>query len=245
MKYGVISDVHGNIVALNAVLNEFERQNVEKIICCGDIIGIGPEPEKAVQRLIQIKEKLICVRGNHEGYLLEGIPEIIHDRAMTKGETAFHRWTQSVLSDSTKQFLSNLPYEIYIEEEGKKIYVTHYAYEENKDFKRHIFLPNAEECAELFSNIDADIYLFGHTHNKVENNTNGKKYINPGSLGCPCDSKKADCGILEINQNEVKYEQLEVPYDVRSVINEIKEIKFPCYKMMLQDFFGEKGDILQ
>ena len=46
MKIGIITDIHSNIQALNVILNEFDKQNVEKIICCGDIIGIGINPEE-------------------------------------------------------------------------------------------------------------------------------------------------------------------------------------------------------
>ena len=79
MKIGLITDLHGNTQALEAVLNEFNKIKVEKILCLGDIIGIGPNPEETVQMLIKIKEKLISVRGNHEQYLLKCIPKQIHD----------------------------------------------------------------------------------------------------------------------------------------------------------------------
>ena len=75
MKIGIISDAHGNINALNAVLEEFDKIQVDKIICCGDIIGIGANPEETVQALIQRKNILIAVKGNHEQYLLEGLPK--------------------------------------------------------------------------------------------------------------------------------------------------------------------------
>ena len=68
-----MTDIHSNINALNAVLNEFEKMKVEKIICCGDIIGIGPYPEETVQALIKLKDKLIAVKGNHEEYFLSGL----------------------------------------------------------------------------------------------------------------------------------------------------------------------------
>lgn len=69
MRVGIITDIHSNIVALNEVLKEFEKIKVNKIICCGDIIGIGPSPEEVVQALMQMSDKLIAVRGNHEKYL--------------------------------------------------------------------------------------------------------------------------------------------------------------------------------
>ena len=79
MKIGVISDIHSNIVALNKILNEFEKIKVDKIICCGDIIGIGANPEETVKTLMQKKDILIAVRGNHEQYLLKGLPKNVHD----------------------------------------------------------------------------------------------------------------------------------------------------------------------
>lgn len=65
MKIGIITDIHSNISALNIVLNKLKKIEVDKIICCGDIIGIGPNPEKTVQELMKNKDKLIAVRGNH------------------------------------------------------------------------------------------------------------------------------------------------------------------------------------
>ena len=62
MKLGIITDIHSNIIALNEVLKQFEKIKIDKIICCGDIIGIGPSPEEVVQALIQVSDKLIAVR---------------------------------------------------------------------------------------------------------------------------------------------------------------------------------------
>lgn len=58
MKIGIITDIHSNIKALNAVLDEFDKIKVDRIICCGDIIGIGPNPEETVQALINRRDKI-------------------------------------------------------------------------------------------------------------------------------------------------------------------------------------------
>ena len=73
MKYGIITDIHNNAVALRVVLKQLNRMGCDRIICCGDIIGIGPYPEETVRELVRIPG-LMSVRGNHEGYLLEGMP---------------------------------------------------------------------------------------------------------------------------------------------------------------------------
>lgn len=63
MRIGIITDIHNNLIALECVLNEIER-TCDRIICCGDIIGIGPFPDETVQRMMKIKN-LIAVSGNH------------------------------------------------------------------------------------------------------------------------------------------------------------------------------------
>ena len=125
MKIGIITDIHSNIQALNAILNEFDKQNVEKIICCGDIIGIGINPEETVQTLLKRKKMLIAVRGNHEQYLLNGLPKEIHDdkRKMSEKEIANHKWNHSKLSDQSIEFLRQLETSQNIKLAGKRFYI--------------------------------------------------------------------------------------------------------------------------
>ena len=73
MKLGVITDIHNNHTALKVVVERLQQLECDKIICCGDIIGIGPCPEETVQYMMRIPN-LIAVRGNHEKYLLDKMP---------------------------------------------------------------------------------------------------------------------------------------------------------------------------
>ena len=109
MKIGVFADVHNNAVALDAVLRTLEDEGCEVLACAGDIIGIGPWPEETVQRLMRIPN-LIAVRGNHERYLLEGMPATYpNDEGMDEAEMAYHRWEHSRLSAASIAFLRALP----------------------------------------------------------------------------------------------------------------------------------------
>ena len=242
MKVGIITDVHGNIIALNAVLNEFEKIEVDKIICCGDIIGIGPNPEETVQELMKNEDKLIAVIGNHEQYLLKGLPKNVHDdkRTMSLEEIDNHEWTHSKLSENSKKFISQFKISNIIEIEDKKIYIVHYPSDEKGIYKKHIKNPTIKQNEEMFSGIDADIFIYGHTHTTSINNKNNKWYINLGSLGCPVKSNIANAGILEINKNEVYYKQLKIEYNVNEVIQEIERLKFPFYKGILKIFYGKE-----
>ena len=242
MKVGIITDVHSNIIALNTVLNEFEKIKVDKIICCGDIIGIGPNPEETVRELMKNKDKLIAVRGNHEQYLLKGLPKNVHDdgRTMSLEEIDNHEWTYSILSENSKNFIRQFKISNIIEIEGKKIYIVHYPSNENGIYKEHIKNPTIKQNEDMFSGIDADIFIYGHTHITSINNKNNKWYINSGSLGCPVKSSIANAGILEINKNEIHYKQLKIEYNVNEVIQEIERLKFPFYKGILKIFYGKE-----
>ena len=241
MKIGIITDIHSNIIALNGVLNKFENLNVDKIICCGDIIGIGPNPEETVQELIKRKDKLISVIGNHEQYLLKGLPKEVHDdkRSMSTHEIKNHKWIHNQLSKSSVDFIREFKVSEFLEIENKKIYIVHYPLNETGKYKTHIKNPTIEQNEKMFSDINADIFLYGHTHTTSINNSNNKWYINTGALGCPGKSNIARAGILEINNDEIIYEQLNIEYDVNKAIEQIERLKFPFYKNILKIFYGK------
>ncbi|MFH1760377.1 MAG: metallophosphoesterase, partial [bacterium] len=106
MVFAVISDIHGNLESLKAVLEDIESQQVDKILCLGDIVGYGPDPETCVDL---IKQKCdIIIMGNHD-YAVQDF---------TLGEKFNHHakialnWTIANLSNSAMDFLRDLPYMI-------------------------------------------------------------------------------------------------------------------------------------
>ena len=205
MKFGIISDIHGNIKALNLALNELEKRKVDKIIVLGDMVNGAPNSEDVVQKIIELGDKIIAVKGNHENYIIIGLPETVHDekRKTSSEEKKRVEWFKSQLSIEAKEFIAKLPRERIYEVENKKIYISHYPIKNDGSFKKHIRKPSKEECEELFSNVDADVFLYGHTH--IENYCkNGNKfYINPGSLGCP--RKNQLCTFWNFNCFKRKY----------------------------------------
>ena len=213
MKIGLISDIHGNILALEKVFEEFDKLGVDKVLCAGDIIGLGPHPEEVVQYL-KTKNNLIAVRGNHEGYLLDGIPKIIHARPMTDVETNHHKWIHSRLSEDSKAFLSTLPVKQNLKFEDMNIYMVHYPISKFGIYKQFMKNPSNEDSERLFDDVDADVCIYGHTHIFSENKSNNKLYLNLDSLGCPVKTNYASAGILNINGKEVEFKPLKVEYDV-------------------------------
>jgi len=245
MKIGIISDVHSNILALEETFKKFDEENVEKIICIGDVIGIGPYPEKCVQFLMENKDKLLVfIRGNHENYLLNGIPRKNHNeknaKPMTDEQISSHVWNHARLNQKQIEFIKNLKLTDTVEVEGVRIEIEHYPMDENNKFKKFIKNPNAEQIRKLFKEKEADIYLFGHTHQRIYFDINNKYYINPGSLGCPIKTNGANAGILEINNGKVEYRQITVKYHIEKVIGDIKRLKYPICKFIIKLFYKDK-----
>lgn len=242
MKIGIISDIHGNVKAFEVVLQELEKQNIEKIICLGDLVGGAPNSEEVVQKAIELKDKLIIVRGNRERYIIEGMPKVVHDEKIEVSKEQHERfnWLKNSLSDSSKEYIHALPKELTYEIEGKKIYICHYPMRKDGNFRKHVKDATPEQNEVMFVGIDAYIYLYGHTHKEIFNKINNKMYINPGALGCPGKTKYAPYGILTINKEKKEYEQKYAEYNVQEVIDNIEQIKFPGYEGVLKLFYGGK-----
>ena len=107
MKIGLISDIHGNKKALDAVLKQFEKENIDKIICIGDLVGGAPMSEEVIQIIINMGSKVIAVKGNRERYIIEGMPKVVHDEKMKISDEQLQRneWIKNKLSKSSIEFI--------------------------------------------------------------------------------------------------------------------------------------------
>lgn len=201
--------------------------------------GAG-KSEDVIQKILQIKEKCICVKGNREKYIIEGMPTIVHDEKVkvSKEQLDRNEWIKKHLSNTSIEFIKSLPKENIIEIFGKKIYMAHYPMDSETNFKRHIKIANLRDNEEMFKDVEADIFLYGHTHIEIYNKSAEKYYINPGALGCPGKTNEAPYGILEINEKTITYKQLKVKYNVQKVIGDINKLSFPGYKHVLKIFYG-------
>lgn len=199
--------------------------------------------EDVIQKIIKMWGKFICVRGNREKYVIEGMPLEVHDEKVKTSQEQLDRneWIKNHLSNSSIEYIHNLPSETTYEVDGKRIYLVHYPIKKDGSFRKHIKGANLEENIEMFSGVDSDIYLYGHTHETIYNKDTNKFYINPGALGCPGKTNHALYGILDINDDKIEYKQLSVNYDVQEVIEDIKNIAFPAYKNVLKVFYGVDG----
>lgn len=243
MKIGVISDIHSNIIALNAVLDFFKKQRIDSFICCGDIIGIGPYPEQTVSCIKELPN-LTIVAGNHEVYLKNALKAgTFSDKDISIEEQKQKKWECDKLSSSSIKFICDLPLKSELIIKGKKITVMHYAMNENNDFINIIKEPSGDDLSRMFNDEKADIFVFGHDHKQTIQKFKNKLFVNFGSVGCPSKLKNiARAGILNFIDDDVTVTPVNVTYDVEKVFDDMERFNFPSYKIIKKIFFGISSD---
>ena len=236
MRFGIINDIYSNVTALKLIMERLNRMGCERIICCGDVIGIGPWPEETVRCMMQIPD-LIAVRGNHDKYLFDGATE-----DMGQSEVEHHRWQHSRLSESSVSFLGSLPYRTDFDCEGLRITVMHWPMDSEGNFIRHARCHGEKDLEDLFSGVDSDIILFAHDHRRII--CRGKRlYIDVGSLGCPGgDRNLTRAGVLTIGNGKAEIETIDIAYDAASVVKTIDNLGYPDADFIKGYFFGVSGE---
>ena len=238
MKIGIISDLHSNIDSLKTVFEEFKRERIDKIICVGDVIGIGPYSKECVDFIIKNKEMFISIiRGNHENYLIRGCPKNVHNRLLSDNEREMHSWNHKQLGERQIEFIRSWNDRAELLINNVRIIVEHYPMNSEGKFKEFYKIPTLEQIHELCKEKECDVFIFGHTHEDIYYEDENKKYINPGSLGCPIKNGAANFGILEIENNTIKYKQCMKKYNVDKVIEEIRSLSYPMYEKMIDIFY--------
>ena len=238
VRFGIITDIHNNVTALEAVISKLKQMDCDRIICCGDIIGIGPCPEETVRFMMGIPG-LTAVRGNHEKYLLEGMPDVYpNEEGMDYPEMEHHRWEHGLLSEASVSFLRSLPYRVDFDCCSVRISVMHWGMDGDGKFAHHDRYTTEEDLRKVFAGVDSDVILFGHSHRR--NICRGDRlYVNAGSLGCPGrDRNSARAAVLTIENGKAEVEPLDVEYDARSVVSLIDRLGYPDSDTIRKVFYG-------
>jgi putative phosphoesterase len=200
MKIGLISDIHGNAVALEAVLKSMGP--VDAIVCAGDIVGYNPYPNETIDLLRKYTVK--CVSGEHDKAVITG------DTEWFNGVTADTlKWTAKHLKKENMEFIRNLPE--HIECDGMTVY--HGSPGSMKDL---VFEYEPEKMCSVFDTVEHQVFAFGHTHVPVLKECGEKIVLNPGSVGQPRDgNNQASYAIWDTVTHE--FEIRRVDYDYKQV----------------------------
>lgn len=227
MRIAVISDIHSNILALKAVLEDIDQRQVDTVVCAGDLVGYAPFPDEVID-LLREKE-IICVMGNYDDAV--GNARLVcgcdfkDAKAQELGERSI-AWTREHVSEENKEFLRNLPTEIHFKA-GK--YNVKFVHGSPRRLNEYLCEDISDEyLKELLFESNADVLVCGHTHIPYHKTLDSDKHvINAGSVGKPKHGDPQSVyALVEIDKN-VKVEFQKVSYEFESVARYIEASGLP------------------
>lgn len=231
MKYAFISDIHGNTVALEAVLKDISMKNVDKIIVLGDLCFRGPEPKKALDMIRSLETDVI--KGNADEWVIRGVKvDEVPDHALNMMNKE-RNWCVSQLDKNDMDFLLGLPHSYELNIEAMAIEGFHAT--PNSLFD--IVLPHTDDDTiykKLMSS-KAKIFIYGHIHTPFIRYINGKVIINTGSVGLPFDGlAKASYAIVEITSGNFRTSIERVDFDIEKVVSLYESVRYPNAETMIR-----------
>ncbi len=212
MRLLIISDVHGNKEALDAVM----AVPHDDVICLGDLVDYGPSPGECIDLLID--QKISTIMGNHDSAVAFRMDcgcsyQYKHLSQSTR------EYTWAVLRDTQIEFLRKLPLNHERMENGKKLYLAHGSPVSFYDYIK----PDTTEDAikELIKGVDAEFIFIGHSHLPFVRKVGDVTLVNPGSVGQPRDGDtRASCAVFDTGT--LQAEIIRVEYDMEGVFRKIR-----------------------
>lgn len=219
MEIAVLSDIHGNYVALETCVEYAFERGIENFIFLGDYLGELAYPQRTMQFLYTLKEKHRCwfIKGNKENYWLNYKDNVWKEQDSTTGALyyTYHNLTQRDM-DFFRQLTDNAAFSL---QTLSTITLCHGSPNKvNEDL-----LPNDENTFSIMDKNPTDYILCGHTHRQYEVKHNKKVLWNPGSVGMPLDSGGKSQFLILHSTEEASWESelLSIDYDVDKVINDL------------------------
>ncbi len=183
MPVAIISDIHGNLIALDAVLSAVAVRKIKQIICLGDVAATGPQPHEVITRLKQIGCPIVM--GNTDDWLLE--PKLKErDTPSMQRIQEMEFWASQQLTSEDRAYLSSFQPTISSQlENGKSLLAYHGS---PRSYSEHIHpaMPDCDLDAALAGH-QADIFIGGHTHMQMFRRHRRSLVLNPGSVGLAFD----------------------------------------------------------
>jgi putative phosphoesterase len=182
MKIATLYDIHGNLPALEAVLAEIEKEDVDAIVVGGDALA-GPLPVETLDRLQSIETVVYYIHGNHESDLLRYVAgRPIKGLSLTAEESAMQ--VAGKLSAAQQKFMKGWAATVQLESPtlGKILFCHATPHNNTHVFTKHT---SPKKIEPIFEGVSADLVICGHTHMQYDLKLNGIRVVNSGSVGLP------------------------------------------------------------
>lgn len=180
MRVALISDLHGNELAFQAVLSDMEGQRVDRVVCLGDVATLGPRPVEVLGRLRELA--CDCVLGNHDEFLLE--PSLVAGYAKVPVIADSVRWTLDRMGSADLDFVRTFKRSLEIElDPGVSLFAFHGTPDSN--VTDLLATTPAADVDVMLGARRAAVMTSGHTHLQMLRKHRGMLLVNPGSVGMP------------------------------------------------------------
>jgi putative phosphoesterase len=226
-RVAVITDIHGNLPALEASLAWIDSEGIETVYCGGDLVGYGPRPNEVCGLIA--KRQIPTIYGNYDWAIARdeedcGCAYVTkHDRAI--GQLSVD-WTLENTDRTSKDFMRHLPFDLRFELGGKRIRLVHGS---PRKVNEYLFEDKPAKTFErIAAGADCDVLVFGHTHKPWVHEYGGVLFVNCGSIGKPKDGDpRAGFAVLAAGDGQVNVEFPRVAYDAASVAEEVRRVGLP------------------
>jgi putative phosphoesterase len=223
-EIAIVTDIHGNLPALEASLARIEQLGIEQVYCGGDLVGYGPYPNEVCQLIDE--RGIPTIYGNYDYAIGRDLEDCgcayrdPHDREL--GELSI-AWTLEHTDDRSKTFMRELPFDLRFELGGRRVRLVHGS---PRKVNEYLF---EDKPARTFERIaggaDCDVLAFGHTHQPWIHEYGGVLFVNCGSVGKPKDGDpRAAFAVLDGESASIE----RVAYDAESVAREVAEAGLPA-----------------
>jgi predicted phosphodiesterase len=238
VRFAVLSDLHANLVALEAVLCDIQAQGVPDIYwVLGDLVSHGAWPSETIARLRALPNASF-IQGNADRYVSTGRRPHIPVRscrdwarmpAMLAISDANFRWTVERLSYADFEFLRDLPTQLGADIPGYGRIVAVHAAPGDDEIK---LSPDITEkrVRRYLDDLDARLLFFGHTHQPADWTVDCTRLVNVGSVGLPLDGDpRAAYARIDFKDGTCELVLRRVPYDIEAVVDELERRRFPAW----------------
>ncbi len=224
MRIAAISDIHGNLVALEAVLKAVEEEKPDTLVVLGDLVAFGPHPNAVLDRIRALGDVPV-IRGNCDRYVLE--MESPSDHLIWEAIW----WTKNALSADHLRYLASLKATQTLAADGVSILLCHG--DPNSDDGG--FFPNQEDdFAKKLSTATEQGVLCGHTHRPLWRTIGQQVLINDGSAGFPYDGDpRPSFAVCDIQKGQISNVRLQrVAYDTKMVSDQLCQLDLAMARLM-------------
>ena len=218
MRIALISDLHGNLVSLEAVLNDIDRTGVDETICLGDIATLGPRPREVIAELAT--RGVRCILGNHDAFMLD--EELIKSYTEVPIVVDAVDWCRDKLAKEDIAYLAGAQLTMPIEL-GKNTSAFLFHGSPRSHMEDLLATTPPDKLDEALCGRAATVLAGGHTHLQMMRQHRGMLLVNPGSVGmpfreyvagnAPCILPHAEYGVIEADDDSVRVSLRRVAVD--------------------------------